>query len=168
MPVSFPPQSWKPSFPTEQHLTPNSLFFMLWLFHILWLKPPELITVIEGQVHMFVKSLKRTNEDLAILQDTLYPMVSVLQHLAAPSHSHDYYSTKSSAHRKDLGSLRPKRRQFCLFLLESATQVFQYCSNHFLVSQLRMLISVLPGNQPQVQLLLLLLPQVQVTLLVAQ
>ena len=116
MPVSFPPESWKPSFPKEQHLTPNSLFFMLGLFHIRWLNPPELITVIEGEVHVFVKSLERTNEDPAILQDIFYPMVCVLQHLAAPSHSHDCYSTKSNAHRKDLGSLRPKRRQFCLIV----------------------------------------------------
>ena len=68
---------------------------MLGLFHIRWLNPPELITVIEGQVHMFVKSLTRTSEDPAVLQDIFYPMVSALQHLAAPSHSHDCSSSKS-------------------------------------------------------------------------
>ena len=48
---------------------------------------PELITITEDQVHMFVKGLKGANEDPAILQDTSHPIVNVLQHLAALSHS---------------------------------------------------------------------------------
>ena len=47
---------------------------------------PELITVTEDQIHMFVKSFKGANEDSAILQDTPHPVVNVLQHLAALAH----------------------------------------------------------------------------------
>ena len=36
---------------------------------------------------MLVKGLKGANEDPAILQDTSHPIVNVLQHLAALSHS---------------------------------------------------------------------------------
>ena len=135
--------------PTQQHLTQNPFYFTLCLLRILWLDLPELITITEDQVHMLVKSLEGANEDLAILQDTSHPRVNVLQHLAALSQSHDCYSTKSNTYRKVLGSLRPKGRLF-FFLLESATQVFQYCFNHLLVSQLRMPVSVPHGNPPQV------------------
>ena len=51
---------------------------MLWLLSILWLDLPELITLAEDQVHMLAKSLKGTNEDLVILQDTSHPIVNVL------------------------------------------------------------------------------------------
>ncbi|TEA41957.1 hypothetical protein DBR06_SOUSAS19910027, partial [Sousa chinensis] len=73
---------------------------------------PELITITEDQVHMFVKGLKGANEDPAILQDTSHPIVNVLQHLAALSHTsyHDCCSTKSNVHRQVSGSLRPKGR----------------------------------------------------------
>ena len=48
---------------------------------------PELITITEDQVHMLVESLKGADEDPAVLQDAPHPIVDVLQHLAALSHS---------------------------------------------------------------------------------
>lgn len=69
---------------------------------------PELVTITEDQVHVFVKSLKGADEDAAVLQDAAHPVVNVLQHLAALSHSHDCRSTKSNVHSKVSGSLRPK------------------------------------------------------------
>lgn len=127
---------------------------------------------------MLVKSLKGANEDPAILQDTSHSIVNVLQHLAALSHGHDCFSTKSNVHRKISGSLRPKGRlqikvgcRFsykqcklgqklqivdgaCFFdfffpLGISSLSVLQYCFNHPLVSQLRMPVSILLENPPQ-------------------
>ena len=96
--------------PTQHHQTQNLLFFTLWLLSILWLDLPELITVTEDQVHVLVKSLKGASEDTTVLQDASHPVVSVLQRLAALSHSRDCCSTKSNVHRKVSGSLRPKGR----------------------------------------------------------
>lgn len=47
---------------------------------------PELVTVAEDQVHVFVKGLEGANEDPSILQDAPHPVVDVLQHLTALTH----------------------------------------------------------------------------------
>lgn len=54
---------------------------------------PEFITVTEDQVHMLVKSLEGPDEDPTILQDASHPVVNVLQHLAALTHSLQERST---------------------------------------------------------------------------
>jgi len=47
---------------------------------------PELITVTEDEVHVFVEGLEGSNEDPPVLQDAPHPEVNVLQHLAALTH----------------------------------------------------------------------------------
>lgn len=47
---------------------------------------PELITVTQDQVHVFVKGLEGANEDATILQNAPHPEVDVLQHLTALPH----------------------------------------------------------------------------------
>lgn len=66
----------------RQDQAQNPLFLTLWLFCILWLDLPELVTIIEDQIHMFVKSLEGAKEDAAVLQDAAHSVVNVLQHLA--------------------------------------------------------------------------------------
>ncbi len=47
---------------------------------------PELVTVAQDQVHVFVEGLKGADEDPSVLQDAPHPEVDVLQHLAALTH----------------------------------------------------------------------------------
>jgi hypothetical protein len=62
-------------------------------FCILQLDLPELITITEDQIHMFVKSLEGANENPSVLQDTAHCTVNGLQHLAPLTLSHDCWST---------------------------------------------------------------------------
>jgi hypothetical protein len=81
------------------------------LFRVLWLDLPELITVTEDQIHMFVKSLESPDEYPAVLQDASHPVVNVLQHLAALAHSHGGGSDGSDSHwicfLRGLGARQP-------------------------------------------------------------
>lgn len=52
---------------------------------------------------MLVKSFKGANEDTAVLQDAPHPVVDVLQHLAALTHSHGGGSDGSDSRRIRLG-----------------------------------------------------------------
>ena len=47
---------------------------------------PELVTVTQDQVHVFVEGLEGADEDASVLQDAPHPEVDVLQHLAALTH----------------------------------------------------------------------------------
>lgn len=47
---------------------------------------PELVTVTQDQVHVFVEGLKGADEDATILQNAPHPEVDVLQHLTALPH----------------------------------------------------------------------------------
>ena len=47
----------------------------------------ELIAVAQDEVHMLVEGFERPDEDASILQDTAHPVVDVLQHLTALTHS---------------------------------------------------------------------------------
>lgn len=68
----------------EQTEPPGPVDLHSELFNLLDL--PELVTVTQDQVHVFVKGLEGADEDPAVLQDAPHPEVNVLQHLTALTH----------------------------------------------------------------------------------